>query len=61
MPKPAGALRRLRLLVDGGARRYPRVVRLVVNARSTLAARRIADRVGRRFYGAKYLGVFVVG
>ena len=45
-----------RLMVSCGARRNPRVVPLVVNAATEAIAINKAMRVGRRFFGAKFIG-----
>lgn len=48
-------LRRVRLLVDAGARRRPKIVPVVVHATSEASAMRKAMRLGVRFYGVRFL------
>lgn len=55
LPKPL-TLRRVRLLVDAGKRRRPKVVPMVVSEKTDRAALTRANRMGRRFFGKKFLG-----
>lgn len=55
--QPSGStLRRVRLLIDKGARRRPAVVPVVLWAVSERAAMAKAMRIGPRFYGKRFLG-----